>query len=430
MRMPLAAILLTLAIAGVNPADAASIDRAKLSIADRPYAYYLSLAEQRSPSAKEQLAKQVRSRLPSLSSKSYLGDQLPVRVNDDLLRIDTRGYGWEASLPAVIAKHYPYRPDLKASHQWPYTIRADWFVSCVTDPTQTGDSQYLLTYGAKQPKTTSQFRNFWRANQDPQFLFQFHEAQSGVGVNPDRNVLQFDTATRGSLWATQDSENPVGDKDPGNYGKPLKFDAGEEIAMAPVQYAGENGLKMIFWLANSKGERQDFAPARIVTDHNQIRSSEIRNTVSCIVCHVEGLRPFTANGFQQYIAQGSRVAADKHTQRLIDQQYQSGVEQQLEADNKGYAKFLEMANGLTPAQDAKAFEQVVRTYDAKVTLEQAARERYTTADEMRAILGYYSAKYSLSRRLADLAQDGQISRGQWVAEQHNVYLAELAWGKK
>lgn len=428
MRMPhFAAIFLTLCTLGTNPSDAASLDRAKLSTADQPYAYYLSLAEQRSPTAKEQLAKQVRSKLPSLSSKSYLGDQLPVRINDDLLRIDTRAYGWEASLPAVIARHYPYRPDLRAIHKFPYTIRADWFVACVTDPIQTGDSQYLLTYGAKQPKTTDQFRNFWKANQDPQFLFQFHEAASGVGVNPDRNVIQFDTATRGSLWATQDSENPVGKKDPGNYGQKLEFDAGEEIAMAPVQYAGENGLKMIFWLANAKGERQDFAPARLVTDHNQIRSSEIRNTISCFVCHVEGLRPFTANGFKQYLSQGSRVAADKHTQRLIDQQYQSGVEQQLEADNKLYAKFLEMANGLTPAQDAKAFEQVVRTYDAKVTLEQAARELYMPKEEFRLALGYYSAKYSLSRRLADLAEDGAIVRNQWVNEYALAQVVKAKW---
>jgi len=426
MRMLTSALLLTLAALGINPAEAASIDREKLG-ADGHYAYYLTLDSQRSPEAKERLAKQVRSKLPALSSKSYLGDQLPVRVNDDLLRIDTRGYGWEASLPFVLAREYPYRPDLKARGLYPYTVRADWFVACVLDPIQTGDSQYRLLYGNKPPKTTGEFRAFWKANQDPQFLYQFHEAQSGVGVNPDRNVLQFDTATRGSLYATQDSENPVGERDPGNYGKQLKFDAGEEIAMAPVQYAGESGLKMVFWLANGKGERQEFAPARIVTDHNQIRSSEIRNTVSCYVCHVEGLRPLNVNGFKAYIEQGSRVAADKHTQRLIDQQYQSGMAQQIEADNRLYAKYLEMANGLTPAQDAKAFEAVVRGYDAKVTREQAARELYMTEDEFRLALGYYSAKYSLSRRLADLAEGGSVSRQQWVGEYGLAQVVKAKW---
>jgi len=299
-------------------------------------------------------------------------------------------------------------------------------VACIMDPIQTGDSQYRLIYGTP-PKNTKEFRAFWKANEDPQFLFQFHEAQSGVGVNPDRNVLQFDTATRGSLWATQDSENPVGEKDPGNYGKRLKFDAGEEIALAPVQYNGEQGAKFVWWLANGKGERQEFAPARIVTDHNQIRSSEIRNTVSCIVCHVEGLRPFTRDGFKEFITQGSRVAADKKTQQLIDQQYQAGVAQQLEADNKLYAKFLEMCNGFTPAQNAKAFESVVRTYDAKVTREQAAREVYMTDEEFRLALGYYSQKYSLSRRLADLSEGGSISRAQWVADYSLAVVVKQAW---
>jgi len=243
-------------------------------------------------------------------------------------------------------------------------------------------------------------------------------------------VKQFDTATRGSLYATEDSEFPVGDKDPGNYGKAGKFDAGEEIAMAPTQYLGENGLKMVFWLANGKGERQATAPARIVTDHHAIRSSEIRNDVSCRVCHVEGLRPLNVNGFKEYLSRGSRVAADKKTQQLIDQQYQSGMAQQIERDNELYVKYLEMSSGLTPAQYAKAFESVVRGYDAPVTRQQAARELYMSDDEFRLALGYYSAKYSLSRRLADLSQGGEISRAQWIAEYATAQSVRAAWGAK
>ena len=426
MRMTIAAILLTLAAIGINPDSAAALaDRSKLPLADQSYVYYFSTGSQRSPEAAERLAKVLRFATPSLSRKSFLGDQLPVRVADGLYRIDTRGLGWETSLPFVLQTKYPYRPDL-AGKQAPLVVRADWFVACVLDPIQTGDSQYRLIYGTP-PKNTKEFRAFWKANEDPQFLFQFHEAQSGVGVNPDRNVLQFDTATRGSLWATQDSENPVGEKDPGNYGQRLKFDAGEEIALAPVQYNGEQGAKFIWWLANGKGERQEFAPARIVTDHNQIRSSEIRNTVSCIVCHVEGLRPFTRDGFKEFITQGSRVAADKKTQQLIDQQYQAGVAQQLEADNKLYAKFLEMCNGYSPAQNAKAFEAVVRTYDAKVTREQAAREVYMTDEEFRLALGYYSARYSLSRRLADLSEGGSITRAQFIAEYPLALVVKQTW---
>jgi hypothetical protein len=410
MRMLPACLLLTLATLGINPDAEADVDFAKVPHADRPYTFYLTLGTQRSDEAKERLAKVTRSTVPSLSSRTYLGDQLPYRVSENVLRIDTRGLGWEKSLPYVLAQFYPYRPDLHG--HYPRAFRADWFVACVTDPIQTKDSQYRLIYGTP-PKTTAEFRKFWKVNEDPAFLFQFHEAQSGVGVNPDRNVQQFDTAQRGSHWATQDSENPVGEKDPGNYGKALEFDAGEEIQMAPVQYNGESAEKMIFWLGNGAGQRQETAPARIVTDHNQIRSSEIRNTVSCIPCHVEGLRPMSANGFKQYVAQGSRVATDKHTQRLIDQQYQAGVEQQLEADNKLWAKYLDLTSGYSPAQHAKAFEAVVRTYDAKITRAQAARELYMTDDEFRLALGYYSAKYSLSRRLADLAEGGSVSRGQW-----------------
>lgn len=429
MRMTQVAILLTLAIAGIDPdANAASIDRGKFSPADQPYMYYLSLSSQRSPQERDRLANVLRSLVPSYSSRTYLGEQLPVRISENLMRIDTRGLGWETALPHVLANYYPWRPDLKRG-QYPYTFRGDWFAASIPDAIQTGDSQFRLIFENNPPKTTADWRKRWKTNEDPQFLFQFHEAESGVGVNPDRNVKQFPTATRGGLYATEDSEQTIGDKDPGNYGKNGKFDAGEEIALGPKQYNGTNAVAMFFWLANGKGERQFVAPSRIVTDHNNLRSTEI-GLGDCRACHVEGLRPLNVNGFAGYVTRGARVAADKHTQRLIDQQYQAGMAQQIEADNKLYAKFLEICNGLTPAQDAKAYEAVVRAYDAPVTLEQAARERHMSKQELKDVLGYYSARYSLSRRLADLAQDGAISRAQWQNEQHNVYAAEVAWGKK
>jgi len=439
MRMTAFAILLTIAAVGINPDSAAALaDRDKLALTDQPYAYYLSLSSQRSPEARERLVKVVRTTLPSLSRKTYLGEQLPVRVNETLLRIDTRGLGWEESLPHVLATHYPYRPDLRAHKirdrhgrwvaQHPLVFDAAWFVASVTDPIITGDSQYRLIYG-KPPKTTAEFRKFWQVGEDPQYLFQFHEANSGVGVNPDRNVQQRDTAIRTFHWATQDSEFPVGDKDPGNYGKPLKFDAGEEFAGMPKQLAGAQGAAIAWWLGNGKGQRQEVAPARIVTDKNAIASTEIRNTKSCKVCHVEGVRPLTKDGFREFRAAGARVALDKHAQLLVDQQYQAGVAQQVEADNQQFAKFLEMCNGSawTPGVEAVSYEKVVRAYDAPLTREQAARELYLHDDEFRLALGAYSKKYSLPRRLAGLAEGLTISRAQWITDFHIAWEVRSKW---
>ena len=104
--------------------------------------------------------------------------------------------------------------------------------------------------------------------------------------------------------------------------------------------------------------------------------------------------------------------------------------QQIEADNRLYAKYLEMANGLTPAQDAKAFEAVVRGYDAKVTREQAARELYMSEDEFRLALGWYSSQFSLSRRLADLAEGGSVSRQQWVGEYGLAQVVKAKWEQR
>src|SRR5690606_23973982 len=107
MRMLTATLLLTLCTIGIDPDSVAvSKDLASVPLVDQPYTYYLTLNTQRSPQARTRLEKVLRSTLPSLSSKTYLPDQLPNNVGHGLLRIDTRGLGWEQTLPFVLKKHY------------------------------------------------------------------------------------------------------------------------------------------------------------------------------------------------------------------------------------------------------------------------------------------------------------------------------------
>ena len=137
-------------LAASNDSDAAFADRATLPPDVAGRVAYLTVAtfpvEQQ-----EALAKQARFIVPSLSSKSYLVDQLPVAVSGtNLLRIDLGGLGWEKTWGKVIAQHYTpaYRPDLPTG-QTPLVVRADWVVAALTDPNITGDAQYQLLYGGK-----------------------------------------------------------------------------------------------------------------------------------------------------------------------------------------------------------------------------------------------------------------------------------------
>jgi len=420
MRMQTVALLLTLLAA--TDADAAFADRATLPAEQQAYAYYLTTSTV-APEHRETLVNVLRFVVPSLSREPYLADQLPVAVSGtNLLRIDTQALSWQKHYAAILVKHYPYRPDLTAVGSHPLLVDGLWFAANMIDPTATGDAQYQLLYGTP-PKTDAEFRKFWQVNERRDLFFGLIEGQSGVANERVRLLENHPTANRGYHWQTYDSETIAADADPlerlGSL--PPRYDASELIAAIPKHSAGRSGTLQAYFLADGKGARQEKAPAAIVTDHTGTRGVEIVNTLSCIVCHEEGIRPPTLDAYREYILSGARIYADKVTQREIDRYLQSDLAKEITRNNEDYTAGVAMCNGLTPKDNALAVKQIVQLYDAPITLEQAARELYTTPDGLRLALGDYSRLQGLSGRLALLAQGKPISRDQWVA---NFALAQ------
>jgi len=407
-------------LAASNDSDAAFADRATLPPDVAGRVAYLTVAtfpvEQQ-----EALAKQARFIVPSLSSKSYLVDQLPVAVSGtNLLRLDLGGLGWEKTWGKVIAQHYTpaYRPDLPTG-QTPLVVRADWVVAALTDPNITGDAQYQLLYGGKPPKTLAEFQAFHKVNGDPLLAFARIEGQSGVSIEGERVIQNFAVSNRGYYWLTLDSRVVAGENDPlaNITKKDLKHDASEAIAAIPKHVAGTGGALQAYFLADASGKRQEKAPSDIVKDSTETRGVEIRNTLSCIGCHIDGIRHPTLDKYRSYIESGARIYIhDKATQEEVDRYYQSPIAREIERNNEDYAAAVALCNGLTPADNSVAFRAVVRAYDAPLNLEQQARELYTTPEEWRLALGNYSRTYQLSSRLALAAQGQPITRNQWQAD--------------
>lgn len=434
MRMTVAAILLTCLTLGTNPdAEAAYADLATLPAASQPYAHYLTLSDQRSPEAKERLAKTLAFVLPSLSSKSYLGDQLPVRVSADLLRIDTRGLGWEKSLPVVLTNFYPYRPDLKAIGRYPRVFSGTWAAAELVDPTRTKDAQYLLLYG-KTITTEAEFKSHWLVQGNKDLFYGRIESKSGVANELVRLIENQPAANRTSHWQTYDSRLIAGQTDPlETLGGKLKYDASELIAAIPKHYAGKSGALQAYFLSDAKGKRQDKAPTDIVTDHTGLRGPEIINTFGCISCHAPaaGLIDPTLDAYREYILGGAKVFADYDTKRRIEQYLQSDIGKEMARGREDYAEAIRLCNGLTPEKNAANWVAVVKAYDAPVDLSQAAREVYSTPDELRNAIASYAPSGKLSARLAALAHGQPMSRDQWIQSQHDLQLAILpAWRRK
>lgn len=413
------------ALAAAGDSDAAFADLRTLPATSQTYAAYLTLSPA-APEHREKLASVIRFVVPSLSSRPYLGDQLPVVVpQSNLMRLDLQGLGWEKTWADVIRQHYVpvYRPDLAHAGHVPLVVSGMWFVAAVTDSNVTADAQYRLLYGTP-PKTDKDFKRFWQVNDKADLNFGRIEGRSGVAVQLTRLVENHATANRGYSWQTFDSRVIAGQADPleNLTARPTKHDASELIAAIPKHMGGKSGSLQAYFLADAKGNRQEKAPADIVTDDTGARGVEIRNTLSCITCHMEGLRLPTHDQYRAYIEAGARVYAyDKATAQEIDRYLDSPIAKEIARNNEDYAAGVALCNGLTPQENSAAFKSLVQLYDAPVTLEQAARELYTTPEEWRLALGNYSRTYQLTGRLALMAHGEPMTREQWQA---NFALAQ------
>jgi hypothetical protein len=411
-----------------------------LPIAEQNNYTYATVSNQKSPQAKERLAGQLAFVAASLSSKPYLGDQLPVKVNENLYRLDLTGLGWGGVWAKVLKEHYPWRPDV-TPHSYPLVVRADVIVCEFIDPVIAPDVAHLLQFG-KVLKTGKEFREFHKANTAKESTFGFIEGASGVqSQGLQRLMANYDTAQRTRLFETFDSIVVAGKQDP--LEKPvlgtLTYDGAELIAGIPKHYLGEGGALQSYFLANGNSDKNkanhdkavNEAPIKLVHDTLGLRGFDIRNNLDCISCHTTGMQRPTINAYKQYFVGGAKLYADKATKQELQRVYESPFVKELDAQDADYATAIRLVNGLTPERNAANFVACIKAYDAPVDLAQAAREAYCTTDELRLALGGYAPTGKLSARLAALAEGMPMSRDQWKASYSQVVLEVLpSWRTK
>jgi cytochrome c553 len=298
---------------------------------------------------------------------------LPAIIDKEqtILRIDLREYDWTDPTGTweTILEGYPYGIDFSGSayariqamtsSRIPF-IRADWFLAAASMPPLYHDILELPTNeadletcgnNAKRCLNIDTQRNL----QDSPGLRVVRAGFTESGVSNSNRLVERHRSPYGAYWKSHDFPDNVGAHN--IFQHPLDFQraGGEIIFNLP------NGLQA-YLLVDERGQRIDQGPTNIVFNKGGSRA-EIRNGLSCMSCHANGMRSLkdevrsTLSGLPSY--QQLEVAA-------------------LYPENSVLAKLL--------AEDQARFEAAVRKTQIQPGPEPITElsERYATSLDARA----------------------------------------------
>lgn len=413
--------------------DESLADRSTLDASMHPYTCYLT-TDNLPEESRERVARILAFSVCSMTRVTTLENQLPYEVRPGLYRINLLNLGWYETLPQILVDSYPYgsRP-----HYWPLVIRADWFIQFCMDQEEGGDAYLQLLFGKKGLKKLDEILAIIEADVPSDYTFGHIESNSGVALNKTRVITTVPTSQRVDCWITYDYVEINRKTDPlenllrgirdGQHG----HDASEIIFGIPKSLAstGQTGLLQAYVLADGKGNLQAKAPTNIVVDSTGVRGVEIRNPISCIACHKEGLRPLKENALREFVASGAVAYTDYKSQVEIDRYHLTNIDKLITRNNEDYEVIVQACNGYTAEQNSAAFILTIQEYDQPLKLEDAARELYVMPEDLRLAFGWASAhSYPIGARLAQLAHGGEIQRDAWEkGDYYEAYKMLLAW---
>lgn len=282
-------------------------------------------------------------------------------------------------------------------------VRLDWFLHEIAVPNDRGTGYYdWLSLGNKEADFQALIGADVKKARELRKEVRAIVARSTVTLN-DRAMGRVPTLT-GIYWFTQDfaasteKKNTLRVLDPD-----FDPDASEQYGTLP------NGL-FAFWLQNGKGERQDTAPDNIASD-GQSRGTDrrVRTGLSCVRCHLEGIRPINDWARKVYTPPFSLEDRDYEESKKKRSQYLSDLTGKIKRDQTDYAEALKATNGLTSAANAKAVADLWDHYaERDRTLADVAGELGTTAEALTTALKAEAKAGQLDPVLAGLVQGVEV----------------------
>lgn len=417
---------------------AAKEHRAQFPASEQGYHYYITTSTV-PVNEREGVIKSLAFMVASTSRQPLVEYCTPQRVTETLYHIDLRQVRWDYRDWITILKRYPYY----AGRTWALVVRADWLLVELSDANGS-DAYYRLLYGKAIPRTMADFRKFWRVEDKTKSLqFGLVEGKSGVAKQRTR-WLENLPVLRGYYWQTKDTLKLDEGSDPlQNLDGKFHYDGQEAILGIEKisQKTGKRGTLQVYLLAQGNRDRAtadkrvEKADGDLVEDYTRFRGlAQIRTAGSCIQCHAIGINEPTLNELRNIIQIGVDVyATPKAAQEALELFHLSDTGKEIKRNQEDFADGVAMVNGLAPEENIEGFKKAVSDYDADLSLEDAAREVYATAEDLKLALAYASqvgGNKIVRSRLAALAHGKKVPRKAWEQLWRQAYIAIQIWRTK
>ena len=336
---------------------------------DRAFSRYFTLTHLynagESPEALHAYQRALSKLVNSLSWGREVINPQPIDPEETIFYIDLRDYEWEIGINrwTQIEQEYPYNIEFESSTQThlreklanlrqemncevPF-VHVDWFLATASLPPLYHDILGLpetdrelearLEVNVVENIRNAAGRRVWRAG--------FNDS----GVSNNNRVVERHISRYGAYWKSYDFAGSVGTQN--IFTHPLSFthDGGEIVFNLP------NGLQA-YYLADAGGNRLDAAPISIVSNP-AASDPTVRNGLSCIGCHTEGMKTFE-DRVRSVIAQNANPPYDK-AQALRLYAKKSVMDALVDEDTDRYRQALEAAGGVFGG-----IEPIQRFYEA------------------------------------------------------------------
>ena len=395
---------------------------------DQPFARYFTMTHLynagESPEARNAYKIALAKLVNSLSWGFDIHNPHPIDAAETIFYIDLRNYDWDLrDAWTQIENVYPYAIAFDEETQAglhaklanlqqtmdcdvPF-VHVDWFLATASLPPLYHNILRLpeterelereLGVDADRNLQRDPGRRVWRAG------------TNNSGVSNHNRVVERHTARYGAYWKSHDF---AGSADAQNiFTHPLSFerDGGEVIFNLP------NGLQA-YYIADKSGTRIDVAPTEIVSDP-AAKDPAVRNGLSCIGCHIEGMKTFT-DQVRSVIEQTANPRYDKDYALLL-YVTQNKMDALLAEDTARYKTALEKTGGVFGGVEPvhhfhEAFHDALEAPDAAATV------GLQTED----FLSQIRVKSSLQNLgLTGLTSGGNVKRDAWTQRFSEIITA-------
>jgi len=402
-------------------------DLGRLPSADRPFTRYFllnNLANSGSTDADLRLYRSALSRLINgLSWERGITPPKTVGASGTIQRIDLRSYAWKPDTWQKLLIGYPYgvtsqSQTAKAIYQQtrcelPY-IRTDWFVANAALPPLYHDLLDL-------PLTIQELERLLHVDNAID-LKQRTVQRSGFGesgVSRNNRVVERHNTPYGAYWRSFDFAGNSGKQN--IFENPVTF----EEAGGEVIFSLPNGLQA-YMLVNSVGRRIDAAPIEIVSNKDDPHDPVVRNGLTCMSCHGQGVRRFDDRADQ--LRQVILTRSDEQNKELRNMALtlysdKSEIMRLLTTDASRFAGAVTRAGSEVDHDDPTVL--LAKRFNQPVSISQAAAELGISDSALQTKLNASSSLGALKALFA--GSGGGIKRDAWE-EYFSIAVQEAAHG--